>query len=58
MIGDAADPDRVQWLTTLAAACDRILAREDEPGDWSYQQVRQDVEELRAHVRTELEGER
>jgi hypothetical protein len=58
LIGDAADPDRVHWLTTLAAACDRILAREDESGDWSYQQVRQDVEELRARVRTELEGER
>jgi len=58
LIGDAADPDRVQWLTTLAAACDRILAREDEAGDWSYQQVRQDVEELLARIKAELKGER
>jgi len=41
-----------------AAACDRILTREDEAGDWSYQQVRQDVEELLARIKAELKGER
>jgi hypothetical protein len=57
VIGDAAEEDRVRWLTTLVAACDRILAREDESCDWSYRQLREDVEELRARVRAELEGE-
>jgi hypothetical protein len=57
VIGDAAEQDRVRWLTTLVAACDRILAREDESGDWSYRELREDVEELRARVRAELEGE-
>jgi hypothetical protein len=57
--GDPAEAERVRWLTTVAAACDRILAREEEePSDWSYRQVRQDVEALRARVRSELEGER
>ena len=58
MIGEPADTDRVRWLTKLAAACDRILTREDEAGDWSYQQVRQDVEELLARIKAELKGER
>ena len=59
MTGDPAEAERVRWLTTVAAACDRILAREEEePSDWSYRQVRQDVEALRARVRSELEGER
>jgi hypothetical protein len=52
--GDWADADR-RWLETVAAACERILARDDgDPADWSYQQVRQDVEKLLAHVRAEL----
>jgi len=57
--GQPADPDRVQWLETLVAACERILAREErEPADWSYRQVRQDVEGLLACVKAELEGKR
>jgi hypothetical protein len=57
--GDPAEAEWVRWLKTVAAACDRILAREEEePSDWSYRQVRQDVEALRARVRSELEGER
>jgi hypothetical protein len=54
-----ADADQVRWLETLAAACERVLARDDaDPTDWPYHQVRQDVEELLARVRAELEGER
>jgi hypothetical protein len=59
LIGDPADPDRVRWLTTLAAACERILAREEqEPSNWSHRQIRQDVDELLARIRTELKAER
>jgi len=59
VIDDAAEAERVRWLTTVDADCDRILAREEEePSDRHYRQVRQDVEELRARVRAELEGER
>jgi hypothetical protein len=56
---DAPDPDRVRWLQTVAAACERVLAlREGDPTDRSYKQVREDVEELLGRIRAELEGGR
>jgi hypothetical protein len=59
VIGDPADPDRVRWLESLAAACERVLARDTpDPADWSYRRLRQDVDELLARVRAELEGKR
>jgi ElaB/YqjD/DUF883 family membrane-anchored ribosome-binding protein len=57
VIGGSADPDR-RWLETLAAACERVLARDADPADWSYQQIREDVAKLLTRVRAELEGER
>jgi hypothetical protein len=49
------DPDRVRWLETLAAACERILGRDDvDPTDWSRSPVRHDVEELLSRVQAEL----
>jgi hypothetical protein len=53
--GELADPDRVHWLKTLAAACERVLAREDvDPTEWSRSPVRQEVEELLSRIQAEL----
>jgi len=50
-------PERREWLEKFAAACERVLAREEgDTADWSYGGVRRDVEELLARVRAELDS--
>jgi hypothetical protein len=50
------DPERREWVETLIAACERILARGDaelhrDPG---YRAVIDDVADLLARLRAEL----
>jgi ElaB/YqjD/DUF883 family membrane-anchored ribosome-binding protein len=52
---DVPDPDRVRWLQKLAAACEQVLARpEGDRTDPSYDDLRQDVQQLLARIRAEL----
>jgi ElaB/YqjD/DUF883 family membrane-anchored ribosome-binding protein len=54
---DPGNPERRKWLENLAAACERVLAREEgDPSDSSYGDLRQDVQDLLARVRAELDG--
>jgi hypothetical protein len=50
-----ADPDGVLWLETIAASCERVLAREEaDPADPRYRHLRRDVEQLLARVKADL----
>jgi hypothetical protein len=50
------DVERRRWLETLAAACERVLARRDvgESTDAAYVALLDDVAELLGWIRAEL----
>jgi hypothetical protein len=49
------DAERREWLETLIAACERILARSEEEGhDPGYRSVMGDVADLLARLKVEL----
>jgi hypothetical protein len=50
------DEDRRRWLETLAAACERVLARRDagDSADALYRALLEDVAQLLDVIRSEL----
>jgi hypothetical protein len=53
------DAERREWLETLAAACERVLARDvEDPSDPSLAALLKDVAELLSSIRDELRSSR
>jgi hypothetical protein len=51
------DPEHGRWLRTLIAACDDAAAKIRGRGDPSSRRLLADIEDLRARLKAELQGE-